>query len=242
MKLLRGSLLILGCSLIILSISCDTAGVTADEGQPPKDADGNAYVTISALSQEWFAENLRTTKFNDGTPIDQVMDLAEWSSLDGPAFSYYDNDPDNAETYGILYNGYAVAQENLCPKGWRIASDEDYKKLEIVLGMSQDEANNSFWRGTNEGSKLAIFKDLWVDGVLENDSQFGTSGFNGTPGGYRGDDGVFYYLGTHGYWWTSTEDTPGFLWSRGIFNEDTRIARYSNNLKTGYCVRCIRDF
>lgn len=241
MHLTKELLMILVASTILLSISCDSDIPIGNDGLPI-DGDGNTYTTLILHNQTWFAENLRTTRFNDGTPIDEVTDNSTWSGLDVPGYSTYNNVTSNADNYGNLYNGYAVSQGNLCPKGWRVATDEDWKKLETVLGMTQEQSNSPFWRGTNEGSKLANFNQLWTNGVLVDNSSFGTIGFGATPGGYRGDDGEFYNLGTHSYWWTRTEDTPGFLWNRSIFNEDTRIARNASNLKNGYCVRCIRDF
>ncbi len=90
---------------------------------------------------------------------------------------FYDNNPANAETYGNLYNWYTVDDpRGLAPEGWHIATDNEIKELEMHLGMSESEANNTEWRGTNEGSKLAGNAILWNDGALVNDPVFSSSG------------------------------------------------------------------
>jgi uncharacterized protein (TIGR02145 family) len=95
---------------------------------------------------------------------------------------------------GRLYNFYAYTHEDFAPEGWRIPTDDDFKTLEMYLGMSQSEADDIGGRGTNEGSKLAGNYDMWIpDGVdnLRNDPEFGTSGFDALPSGDRYDDGFF---------------------------------------------------
>jgi hypothetical protein len=66
------------------------------------DADGNVYHTVRIGSQVWTVENLRTTKFNDGTPIPNVTDAEAWKGLSTPGFCYYENDPENGKKYGAL--------------------------------------------------------------------------------------------------------------------------------------------
>jgi uncharacterized protein (TIGR02145 family) len=156
------------------------------DGAPVCDIDGNCYETIQIGEQLWMAENLKVTHYNDGSEIPNITNNGEWNGLSSGAYGDYDNNPPNSETYGRLYNWYTVDDDRgVCPEGWHVPSDEEIKQLEMYLGMSAEEANGTGDRGTNEGSKLAGNSDLWNDGVLVNNSEFGTSGFNALPAGYR---------------------------------------------------------
>ena len=170
------------------------------------DYDGNKYQAIKIGNQWWMAENLKTTHFANGTEITLVESNSAWDALgyDDKAYCYYNNN-ENGEvsTYGSLYtwaaamNGTTSSDNNpsgvqgVCPSGWHFPSDDEWKQLEIHLGMSQADADDFGWRGTNEGSKLAGNASLWDDGDLENDAAFGTSGFKALPGGNRYDTGDF---------------------------------------------------
>ena len=119
------------------------------------DVDGNVYPTVKIGNQVWMAENLRTTHFNDGTIIPQVTDNAEWSNLLTPGYCFYNNDSAAySATYGAFYNWYTVETNNLCPDGWYVPSDEEWKQLEIYLGMSEADADQATWRGQGIGGKL----------------------------------------------------------------------------------------
>ena len=96
--------------------------------------------------------------------------------------------------------------QEACPIGWHLPSDNEWKQLEMHLGMSQSEVDRFSWHGTNQGSQLAGNSSLWNSGDLVNNEQFGTSGFLGLPGGYRDyEDGLFNLMSTNGYWWSSIE-------------------------------------
>tara|TARA_B100000315_G_C14102672_1_gene374460 strand:- start:8 stop:433 length:426 start_codon:yes stop_codon:yes gene_type:complete len=99
-----------------------------------------------------------------------------------------------------------------------VPTDEEIKELEMYLGMSQLDADlYNQWRGTNGGSKLSGRADLWNDGDLENNAEFGTSGFTGLPGNYRSDGGgTFYPIGYPGYFWSSTESNSNGAWYREL--------------------------
>ncbi|MBC8192252.1 MAG: fibronectin type III domain-containing protein, partial [FCB group bacterium] len=161
------------------------------------DYDGNIYETIQIGDQVWMAENLRVTHYRDGTAIPNLTSDGDWTSTSTGAYCYYANNSVNGETYGALYNWYAVTDgRDIAPEGWHVPTDADWKELEMFLGMSQSEADATGYRGTNEGSKLAGNAGLWTDGSLENNSGFGTSGFTALPGGYRyNGNGYFYYMG-----------------------------------------------
>jgi uncharacterized protein (TIGR02145 family) len=119
------------------------------------DIDGNTYQAIKIGDQWWMAENLKVTHYRNGDPIPNVTDSTEWSNLATEAYCVYENDESIAETYGYLYNWYVVNDSrNIAPEGWHVPTDEEWKELEMFLGMSQSEANGTGWRGTDEGGKL----------------------------------------------------------------------------------------
>ena len=207
------------------------------------DIDGNVYQTLVIGDQEWMVENLKVTHYRNGDLIPNVTDNSTWASLSTGAYCYYENDPANADTYGALYNWYAVDDSrNIAPEGWHVPSDEEIKELEMYLGMSEGEANDTGWRGTNEGSKLAGGYDLWYSGSLRNDPEFDSSGFSFLPGGYRYDnDGTFANLGHGGYWWSSADYSSTDAWRRHLRYNYAQVYRSSRDKRGGFSVRCVRD-
>ena len=206
------------------------------------DIDGNVYQTIIIGDQEWMAENLMVTHYRNGDPIPTGHNNSEWAGLSTGAYCYYDNNSTNGDTYGALYNWYAVDDSrNIAPEGWHVPTDDEWKTLEMHLGMSQSEADNTGYRGTNEGSKLAGNADLWNDGDLENNAEFGTSGFTALPGGYRGSGGGYYGMGNHGSFWSSTESGSDLAWSRLLHYVSSGVDRGNYYKRNGFSVRCLRD-
>src|SRR5664279_2133742 len=82
------------------------------------DIDGNVYTTVTIGTQVWMVENLKTTKYNDGTSIPNITDGAAWESLTTPGYCFYNNEAANKTTYGALYNWYTVNSSKLAPTGW----------------------------------------------------------------------------------------------------------------------------
>ncbi len=221
--------------------------------------DGQIYEWVKIGNQVWMAENLKATHYSDGTPIPHVTGETEWGNLSetDKAWCYYDNSSSNGDTYGALYtwaaamNGTSSSNSNpsgvqgVCPDGWHLPSDEEWKELEMALGMSQSEADDIGWRGTNEGSKLADSANLWQDGDLENNAEFGTSGFTAFPGGIIGGyDGKFDDIGNDGYWWSSTAFFSSIVVLRSLYYYHSDLSRGNVDNKgsvNGYSVRCIRD-
>ncbi|MCF8361262.1 MAG: fibrobacter succinogenes major paralogous domain-containing protein [Prolixibacteraceae bacterium] len=216
-------------------------------GQPPKpgtvsDSDGNTYMTIAIGKQVWMAENLKTTKLNDGTEIPEVIADSAWENLSAAGFCWPKNDEMSwKDTYGALYNWYAVNTEKLCPKGWHVPTDADWLALEKAIGMSEKTALSTGRRGAAMASKLAGEANLWTDGALELDESFGSTGFNALPAGYRGGNGQFYETGNVGNWWSSTEYSKLNAWYRGVYFYATDVARYGLDMRTGVSVRCVKD-
>ncbi|MEM9549033.1 MAG: FISUMP domain-containing protein [Bacteroidota bacterium] len=207
----------------------------------PLDYLGQSYATVQIGNQCWMAENL-----NVGTMINGSTSQSDNAIIEKYC---YENDTINCETYGGLYQWNEMLQyitnessQGICPEGWHLPSDSEIKSLEIQLGMSQAEADQASWRGEYVGSKLAGEDNLWIDGPLENNAYFGTSGFNVIPGGLRFIDGTFGTVNAIGIFWSSTENGDDNAWYRLIYRHRTSVARSATNLKNqGISVRCVQD-
>jgi uncharacterized protein (TIGR02145 family) len=209
------------------------------------DIDGNEYKTITIGEQVWMAENLKVSHYRDGTEITNVTDKAAWEALTTEAYCIYNNNASSElDTYGALYNWYAVTNvHNIAPEGWHIPTDDEWKKLEMTLGMSQSEADDSDrYRGTDEGSKLAGNADLWNSGNLESNSGFGTSGFTALPSGARVYDSDRYsFVNYTGFFWSATELNSTNAWHRNVTYKNSDILRLNNDKRFGFAIRCVKD-
>ena len=207
------------------------------------DIDGNVYETVQIGDQLWMAENLKVTHFNDGSEITHIINSDDWGNYNEGQYGVYDNDPSNAAIYGNLYNWYAVDDDRgVCPEGFHAPSDEEFMELEIFLGMSESEANSTGNRGTNEGSKLADNADLWISGNLENNAEFGMSGFNGLPAGHRlYDNGYYSSMGNFVSYWSSTEHSSNYAWNRELEYHASVVYRFYATKQFGFSIRCLGD-
>ena len=204
------------------------------------DIDGNSYNTVTLGTNKWMKENLKTTKYSNGELIPNPNSSA-WSGLTSAAWCYYDNNASNNAVYGKLYNFFVVEDtKNVCPTGWHVPTDAEWKALEMYLGMTQIQADAELWRGTNQGSILSGTASLWQAGNLKSNAQFGTSGFNAIPAGFRYISGVFGYLGTASFFWTSTVTDGSNSVVRNLYFENTDVLRYSDFKTGGRSIRCVK--
>lgn len=189
------------------------------------DNDGNTYKTIQIGSQTWMAENLKTTKFNDNTPVPFVTEVAIWLTMGAPGYTWYNND---SIAYGALYNWYAVNTAKLCPTGWHVPSDDEWTGLTTYLGgdsIAGDEIKES---GTLH----------WLS---PNTAATNESGLTGLPGGYRTYIGSFGNIKKIGYWWSSTSFNSVDAYYRFISSGYSPVVRSNSNQKGGFSVRCLKD-
>jgi uncharacterized protein (TIGR02145 family) len=203
-----------------------------------KDIDGNYYRTILIGDSWWMKENLRTTRFNDGSDISCVKDQWIWLRLDSSAYCSYQNNENYADTLGFLYNWYAVTSGKLCPVGWRVPTDNEWKLLEGIADTKYG-TNDSMWnkmglRGFDVGQRLKSIKG-WRKGIIGTDDL----NFSALPGGERLTR--FYAGGSSGFWWTSTEASASSAYYRNMIYSFNEIARDTHPKRMGFSVRCIRN-
>ena len=201
------------------------------QGQPIiNDSDGNSYAVVKIGDQVWMAENLRTTRFNDGTPIPLVTDAVEWINLTSPAYCWQNNDIGNKSVYGALYTWYTVKSDKLCPSGWHVPTDAEWTILENKLGG----------RTVAGGKMKETGTEHWLDPNIDATNE---SGFNALPGGWRdGFTANYYIIGLAGMWWTSQETVPVLPYWREIYNNSGDILQKSSGDPSyGLSVRCIKN-
>ena len=220
--------LTLATIIAFILISCEK-----EEPQPETvtDFDGNIYSTVKIGNQIWMGENLKVTKYNDGTAIPLVTDTTAWSDLTTPVYCWHSNDEATYKNpYGALYNWYTVSTDKLCPEGWHVPSDTEWTQLTDYLGGADvaggklKETGTTHWNSPNYGAT-------------------NESGFTGLPGGHHGFySGLFYRLGTDGFFWSATEDSSSHAWGRCLRYNVAYVMRnrYSSSW-FGFSVRCLKD-
>lgn len=213
--------------------------------------DGYTYQTVQIGSQTWMAENLKY--------LPSVVGPGTGSNSEAYCYVYgYDGTSisaakatENYATYGVLYNWTAAMNgaessdanpsgvQGICPDGWHLPSDAEWKQLEMYLGMSETDVNSTGWRGTVEGGKLKEAGTThWAD---PNAGANNESGFTALPGGYRYRSGGFYYVRDYGYWWSSTEGNTNDAWNRYLNYNLSYVKRFYDYKSMGFSVRCLRD-
>jgi uncharacterized protein (TIGR02145 family) len=197
------------------------------------DVDGNTYKTVKIGTQVWMAENLKTSKYSDGSTIPKITDDTEWQNNTTGAWTYYNSDPANNAKYGKLYNWYAVSKttngnKNVCPTDWHVPTDAEWTVLidylggEVVAGGKMKEVGTTNWNSPNtDATNISLFTSL--------------------PGGGRDYIGSYVYIGSKGGWWSSTESDTYVAWSRFLLYSFSNAGRDDVNKGWGLPVRCLRD-
>ena len=201
---------------------------------------------VQICNQTWMSCNLDVDRYLNGDTIRFASSIADWIDAGNKkqgAWCYYDFDPLNGEVYGKLYNWYAVNDSSgLAPIGWRIPSNQDWKDLEICLGMSPTDANRTGGnRGTDQGSQIAGIAQEWIDGAMKSSANFGKSSFNAIPGGSCSANGDFLNLLKRGYWWSSSLIAPDTPIMRYIDYSESVIYYSHDGSENGFSVRCIKN-
>jgi uncharacterized protein (TIGR02145 family) len=204
------------------------------------DQNGNTYATIVIGTQEWMAENLRTSTYANGDPIPNVTDNTAWTQLTTGAWAHYDNNASYENPYGKLYNWYAVSDpRNVCPTNWHVPTDAEWNTLVGYLDPTYDPNAIGSQSVTAGGKMKSTGTQYWI---APNEGATNESGFSGLPGGNRFDNyGIFNFLGGYGDWWSASESGAEDAWRRTLFNSNAGLGRFYNGKRTGFCVRCVRD-
>ncbi len=198
------------------------------------DIDGNVYHTMTIGTQVWMVENLKTTKYNDGSAIPLVIDGTAWRALSTPGYCWYNNDAVTCKnTYGALYNWFTVNTGKLAPTGWHVPTDAEWTTLSDFLEGESVAGGKMKSTGTIEAGT-----GLWY---APNTGATNESGFSAIPAGYRNYTGTFNGIGFYGYWWSSSEDGTNFAWYRRVSYSVSRVDRIYYFKNCGFSVRCLRD-
>jgi uncharacterized protein (TIGR02145 family) len=217
---------------IILIKRANNAIILAD-GSFIDSRDGYKYPVVLIGDQLWMAENLRATKYTDGTDISLAATTADWRNLTTGGYCWYFNNYDNFGTkYGALYNWYAVNTEILCPDGWHVPNVDEWMILTATLEGESVAGGKLKAIGTIEGGD-----GLWRS---PNTGATNESGFTALPGGSRTPTGMFYSAGLYGNWWSSIPMNQLASYTLyATFNNSRAIrgAYYNNH---GLSVRCVR--
>jgi len=223
------------------------------------DIDGNVYRTVRIGEQLWMGENLKVSRYRNGDFIPTGLDSAAWRNTTSGAYAIYphikidglNSDEEVVNAYGLLYNWFAVVEpRGLCPAGWHVPGDDEWKQLEIYLGMSQEDADQKWGRGHEEavGNKLKSTRTSDKSSKHPrwdyHPSEKGTdeSGFAGLPGGARNYyKSIYHNVGSGAYWWSSTEFDNDRAWMRQLSYIFRSVDRPSERKQQGNSVRCLRD-
>lgn len=215
--------------VFILVISTFLFTKCEKESGLPVDGDGNEYDTVVIGTQVWLAEDLKTTKYNNGVSIPLVTDNNQWSSMSSAAFCWYNNDPSVKENYGGLYNWWAVNVSFLCPIGYHVPKKEEWETLINYLGGEE-----------TAGDKLkATGTQFWSTGNHATNE----TGFTAMPGGWCSpNDGTFASLGWSGSWWSSSPGLDDYSsWRVDMYASWSGAYLMGLSKKAGFSVRCIKD-
>jgi len=194
------------------------------------DIDGNIYNMVTIGSQVWMVENLKVTKYNDGTIIQLVTDYNEWINLTTGAYCWYDNILTNKNPYGALYNWYTVNTGKICPLGWHVPTINEWTALITFLGGP----------GVAGGKLKESGTEHWTSPNLGATNE---SGFTAIGSGYRsGNPSInFTLFGIGAYWWSSSESAEEMALGRSLWNGGAGSEQIFTEKYYGFSVRCIKD-
>lgn len=217
------------------------------------DTDGNTYNTMIIGGKEWMLENLKVTHYRDGSPIKTDISARSWGVIRYGAYGIYpfdnieafESDSAVVDAYGLHYNWYAVNDERgISPEGWHVPTDDEWRELEMSLGMSEAQSLDTDMRGSDQGYKMKIQATWpkphprWDAGNKSSNS----SGMSIIPGGARYEgNGSFGYKGFFANLWTATEVGTSNAWGRSFVFSEGKIGRNIEDKNHGFNVRCVRD-
>ena len=209
------------CVFALAIIILSTVESCKKERDEITDGSGNVYSTVTIGTQVWLKENLKTTKYIDGTAIPNVTG-DDWEALLTPGYCWFSDQAANKDIYGGLYNYFAVQTGKLCPSGFHVPSRGEILILTDFLGDDPGGKMKSvtLWNAPNEGAT-------------------NSSGFTALPGGMRVSD--FIHSGMYGYFWTSTDFNTNSGYYISLAFDDALVYEDNRWGSSGLSVRCIKD-
>ena len=242
----------------VLTNSPITVSATATAPTNVTDIEGNIYDVVTIGNQIWMAENLKVTKYPNNTSIPLISNNTAWDALEDnntdDAYCWYDDDINNKDVYGALYNYAAAMGDNavssntnpsgvqgVCPTGWHIPSQAEWNELTSFLIADGQGYGGS---GDDIGKAMAYtsgWENASTYGRIGNDqTSNNSSGFAGKPGGYRRWSGEFYSNTREAYFMSATEDESEVY--QLFLNYGTATVSLEERMKSqGASVRCVRD-
>ena len=210
-----------------------------------RDIDGNTYNTVRIGTQCWMRENLRVTRYNDGTniPLDTsggrfgYVGGQTWSSRTTGARTVFGHDRNKLATRGYLYNWYAAkgihttgstTYKNICPTGWHVPTDAEWTTLinflggDSAAGGKMKSTGTTYWSAPNRGAT-------------------NESGFTALPGGNRSEGGDFTRFINNAFFLSATGNDSYGAWVRSLNSINSNVYRGNYHMQLGASVRCIRD-
>lgn len=211
---------------------------------PCVDGDGNHYPVTTIGTQMWMAENLKTTSFSNGSPITLITDNSTWVDYTLPAYCWLDNDENtNKNLYGGLYNWYTASNSNVCPAGWHVPSDEEWKTLEgsvdSQFGVGHSEWNGGSWRGFDAGCNLRA-RGIWTQSLPGCETDY--FGFSALPCGYRNYIGGTFGGSNWNFIWASDDMDKLNGTARHLHSSYHGVRRTWTAKGEGASIRCLKDF
>lgn len=215
-------------AIIAITFLFSACGNTSSQQKGTND-DAGEKTELKIGEKIWKLKNLDVTKFKNGDPIKEAKTIDEWKSAcenNEPAWCCYENNPENLKKYGVLYNWFAVTDpRGLCPEGWSVPSENDWKDLVNSLG------------GSNIAGEAMKCKNEWnIDTSADN-----TSGFSALPSGLRDANGDFLGLNQTAIWWTSTEWIGNKVCTYVLEAGQNFCIDYPANKDVAHSVRCVKD-
>ena len=208
------------------------------------DYEGHIYNTVQIGDQCWMKENMRATKYSDGTSITKASVTQESSST-----RYY-YDPGQAANYGYLYNWPAAKgpssvsanNQGICPTGWHVPSDGEWTQLTQYVGSQSNYlcSNNSSYIAKALASTTGWNSSTSTCAVGNTPASNNATGFSAVPAGYHYGSS-FDNSGSYAYFWSSTEYSSSDAYGRGLRYNSASVYSNLNYKSYGYSVRCLRD-
>ncbi len=212
------------------------------------DIDGNVYPVITLGGREWMAENLRTTRYRDGSDIVTGLINSQWAATTEGAMAVYpytsasgiDSEEEMIQAYGRLYNWYATSDpRGLCPAGWAVPTHDEWSQLGAAILSGNELKSCRQVNSPLEGDCNTQIHPRWN----AHSTQYGTDdhGFSALPAAVRLTGGSYFGIGTIGYWWATTESSDTQAWYRFLGHDNGNFHQNNGGKTFGLSIRCIKQ-